>query len=59
MESEISTKATPENHDGQVKEDDDEVSYRKCFPKQFTWREHESGSEVDVKLNTLELLNID
>lgn len=55
MESEISTKATPENHDGQVKEDDDEV----CFPKQFTWREHESGSEVDVKLNTLKLLNID
>lgn len=31
MESEISTKATPENHDGQVKEDDDEVSYRKVF----------------------------
>lgn len=65
MESEISTKATPENHDGQVKEDDDEVSKRRlavrerCFPKQFTWREHESGSEVDVKLNTLKLLNID
>lgn len=54
MESEISTKAIPENHDGQVKEDDDEVS----FPKQFTWREHESGSEVDVKLNTLKLLNM-
>lgn len=31
MESEISTKAIPENHDGQVKEDDDEVSYRKVF----------------------------
>lgn len=31
MESEIFTKATPENHDGQVKEDDDEVSYRKVF----------------------------
>lgn len=31
MDSEISTKAIPENHDGQVKEDDDEVSYRKVF----------------------------
>lgn len=57
MESEISTKATPENHDGQVKEDDDEVSYRKVFSQTIhlegTW------SEVDVKLNTLKLLNID
>lgn len=31
MEPEISTKATPENHDGQVKDDDEEVRYRKVF----------------------------
>lgn len=58
MESEISTKATPENHDGQVKDDDEEVRYRKVFSQTIHLEGTWVGSKVDVKLNTLKLLNM-